>query len=47
MEDIKVSNKKLLVARSKNKYRKIYRWLQYISKNEKLYKDTSGKVYDK
>ena len=44
MENDRVSDEKLLMARDNKKYRKVCRWMWYVSKDEKLYRDTSRKV---
>jgi len=44
MEDDRLGNKKLLVARSNDRCRKIYGWLWYMSENEKLNRGTSREV---
>jgi len=44
MEDNRVGDKKLLVARSDERYRKIYRWLWYVLENEELDRGTSREI---
>ena len=44
MENNRTSDKKLLVARSNERCRKIYKWMWYISKNEELDRGTSREV---
>ena len=44
VEDNRVGNKKLLVAWSDKGYEKIYEWMWYVSKDEKLDRGISGKV---
>ena len=44
MEADRVGNKKLLVAWSDKGCEKIYGWMQYVSKDEKLDRGISGEV---
>jgi len=46
MEKYRINNKKLLVARNNKgyRYRKICRWIWYVLKNEKLYRNTGGET---
>ena len=44
MEDDRVGNEELLVARSNKRHWKICGWLLYVSEDEKHDRDTSRKV---
>ena len=47
IKDNRIGDKKLLVAKSNKRYRKICRKIQYVSENKEQNRGTSGKVDDK
>jgi len=47
MEDNRIGDEKLLVAKSNKEYREIYRWLWLVLENKELYKTTNKETNDK